>query len=103
MSEAEPDIDIKPSSLEPSCEKLSEPLSGPELGIDINFSSLEKPSEELIEEQSLSRAKLDIDINSSFIKNICEELLKDFCLGLSYILTQNHLVMSCSNLNRSKY
>jgi len=45
LSKAEPDIDIKSSSLEPFCEKLSEYLFGVELGININFSFLEKPRE----------------------------------------------------------
>ena len=46
LSRAEPDIDIKSSSLEPSCEKLSKPLSGAE--IDVHSSSIEKSCEELV-------------------------------------------------------
>ena len=56
MFGAEPDIDIKPSSLEPSCEKLSEPLSGDEPDF-----------EELVEGKPLSK---DIDTKPRSYKNL---------------------------------
>jgi len=67
LSRAEPDIDIKSSSLEPSCQKLSEPLYGAE--IDVDSSSIEKSCEELVEEKPLSR---DIDTNSSYTEKFSE-------------------------------
>jgi len=69
LSRAKPDIDIKSSSLEPSCEKLSEPLSGAE--IDVDSSSIEKPCEELVKEKPLSR---DIDTNSSYTEKFSEDI-----------------------------
>jgi len=79
LSRAKPYIDIKSSSLEPSCEKLSEPLSGVEL--DVDSSSIEKYCEELIEDKPLSK---DIDTNSSYTEKSSEEIfVEQFCLGLS--------------------
>jgi len=69
LSRAEPNIDIKCSSLESSCEKLSEPLSKAE--IDVDSSSIEKSCEELVEEKPLSR---DIDTNSSYTKKFSEDI-----------------------------
>jgi len=69
LSRAEPDIDIKSSSLDPSCEKLSEPLSGAE--IDVDSSSIEKYCEELVEEKPLSR---HIDTNSSYTEKFSGDI-----------------------------
>jgi len=56
-----------------NCEQLFEerPLFR---DIDINSSSREKFSEDIIIEQSLSRAKLDIGTKTSLIENPCELL-----------------------------
>jgi len=73
---AEPDIGIKSSSLEPSCEKLSEPLS--EAEIDVDSSSIEKSCEELVEEKPLSR---DIDTNSSYTEKFSQDIFVEQSLS----------------------
>ena len=75
LSGAEPDNHMKPFSLEPYCEKLSEPSSGAESNIEL--SSMEIPCEELIKEKPLPRFESNININFAFTKNLCEELFKE--------------------------
>jgi len=70
LSRVEPNIDIKSSFLEPSCNKLSEPLSGAK--IDVDSSSIEKSCEDLVEEKPLSR---DIDIDSSYTEKFSKDIL----------------------------
>ena len=67
LSRAEPNIDIKSSSLEPFCEKLSEHLFGAE--IDVDSSSIEKSCEELVEENHR-----DINTNSSYTEKFSEDI-----------------------------
>jgi len=76
LSGAEPDIDMKSSRLEPSCEKLSEPLSGTEL--DVDSSSIEKYCEELVEDKPSSK---DINTNSSYTENSSEEIFVEQSLS----------------------
>jgi len=76
LSRVEPDIDIKSSSLELSCENLSEPLSGAEL--DVDSSSIEKYCEELIEDKPLSK---DIDTNSSYTEKSSDEIFVEQSLS----------------------
>jgi len=76
LSGAEPDIDIKYSPLEPSCEKFSESLSGAEL--DVDSSSIEKYCEELVEDKPLSK---DIDRNSSYTEKSSEEIFVEQSLS----------------------
>jgi len=76
LSRAEPDIDIKSSLLEPSCEKLNEPLSRAEL--DVDSSSIEQYCEELVEDKPLSR---DIDTNSSYTEKSSEEIFVEQSLS----------------------
>jgi len=72
----EPDIYIKPSPLEPTYEKFSEPLSRADL--DIDSSSTEKSCKELFEEKPLSRY---IDINSYFTKKSSKDIFVEQSLS----------------------
>jgi len=67
----DPDIDIKPSSLEPSCEKLSEPFSGAES--DTNSSFTKNLCEELPKDKYVPRVELDINTKPSLREKPCDE------------------------------
>jgi len=68
-----PDIDIKPSSLEPSCEKLSELLSGVESNTNSFFTK--NLCEEFPKEKYVSRIQLHINTEPSPGEKPCDELL----------------------------
>ena len=76
MSGAEPDIDIKSSPVESSCEKLNEPLSRAKL--DVDSSSIEKYCEDLVEDKPLSK---DIDVHSSYTEKSSEEIFVEQSLS----------------------
>jgi len=80
------------------------PLSGVELDIDINSSSIENPCENMLEEKSMFGVEPDIDINLSSIEKPCEGLFEkeeeEFRKNEEYLTTPSTSIVKKQSLKK---